>query len=87
MCASSCVALHWVPMAMQRADLRTKHNLEGSCLVDMVTSCCCGCCQLAQADKEAEYREGLLAASKGQGGIQQEYQAPGGMVFPGQQKQ
>jgi hypothetical protein len=69
-------------MAMQRADLRTKHNLEGSCLIDMAAACCCGCCQLAQTDKEAEHRESLLASSKGQG-VQEAYQAPGGMVFPG----
>ena len=83
MCASSCVALHWVPLAMQRADLRTKHNLEGNCLVDMATACCCGCCHLAQADKEAEYREQLLASSQG---VQQAYQAPGGMAYPGQKQ-
>ncbi|KAK3303147.1 PLAC8 family-domain-containing protein [Chaetomium strumarium] len=82
-CASGCVALHWIPMAMQRADLRTKHNLQGSCLVDIATSCCCGCCHLAQNDKEAEYREQLLASQ----GIQQGYQAAGGMAYPGGHKQ
>jgi Cys-rich protein (TIGR01571 family) len=79
-CASSCVALHWIPMAMQRADLRTKHNLQGSCLIDLAAACCCGCCQLVQTDKEAEYRE-LLA---NQHGVQQPYQAPGGMSYPGE---
>ncbi|KAH6617147.1 PLAC8 family-domain-containing protein [Chaetomium tenue] len=74
-CASSCVALWWVPMAMQRADMRTKYNLEGNCIFDMVTACCCNCCQLAQADKEAAHREPLL--------VQQGYQAQAGMAFPG----
>ncbi|KAK4126956.1 PLAC8-domain-containing protein [Parathielavia appendiculata] len=84
-CGSGCVLLHWIPMAMQRADLRTKHNLQGSCLVDIATACCCGCCQLVQNDKEAEYREQLLAS---QGGVQQQgYQAAGGMAYPGDQKQ
>jgi hypothetical protein len=71
-------------MAMQRADLRTKHNLQGSCLLDIATACCCGCCQLVQNDKEAEYREQLLASQ--QGGVQQGYQAAGGMAYPGEQK-
>jgi hypothetical protein len=62
-------------MAMQRADMRTKHNLEGNCLFDMATACCCGCCQLAQADKEAAHREPLL--------VQQGYQAQAGMAIPG----
>lgn len=66
-------------MAMQRADLRTKHNLQGSCLLDIATACCCGCCQLVQADKEAEYRE--LNSQ----GVQQGYQATGGMTYPGEQ--
>jgi hypothetical protein len=70
-------------MAMQRADLRTKHNLQGSCLLDIATACCCGCCHLAQNDKEAEYREQLLASQ----GIQQGYQAAGGMAYPGGHKQ
>ncbi|KAL2147533.1 hypothetical protein VTI28DRAFT_8788 [Corynascus sepedonium] len=77
-CASSCVGLHWIPMAMQRADLRTKHNLEGSCLLDIATACCCHCCQLVQADKEAAYREPLLVQQQG-------YQAQAGMSFPGKQ--
>lgn len=72
-------------MALQRADLRTKHNLQGSCLIDMATACCCGCCQLVQNDKEAAHREQLLAGS--QGGVQQGYQAAGGMAYPGENKQ
>lgn len=71
-------------MAMQRAELRTKHHLQGSCLVDIATACCCGLCDLAQQDKEAEYREQLLAS---QGGVQQGYQAAGGMAYPGDNKQ
>ncbi|KAG7286478.1 hypothetical protein NEMBOFW57_008789 [Staphylotrichum longicolle] len=81
-CASSCVAGHVCLTALQRADLRTKHNLQGSCLVDLATACCCGCCDIAQQDKEAEYREALLAGN--QGGVQQQYQAGGGMSYPEQ---
>lgn len=65
-------------MAMQRADLRAKHNLQGSCLIDLATAACCGCCQLAQTDKEAAYRDQLASSQ----GVQQPYQAPGGMAYP-----
>lgn len=80
--AAGCLGLHWIPVAMQRADLRAKHNLGGSCLVDIATACCCGCCSVIQQDKEAEYRE--LAAG---GSVQQAYQAPGAMAYPADQKQ
>ncbi|KAG8676385.1 hypothetical protein FPOAC1_002388 [Fusarium poae] len=61
--ASTCVGLHWIPLALQRANLREKHNLQGSCLVDLATACCCGCCDLIQQDKEAEYREAQSVAT------------------------
>ncbi|CAF3614597.1 unnamed protein product [Fusarium graminearum] len=61
--ASTCVGLHWIPLALQRASLREKHNLQGSCLVDLATACCCGCCDLIQQDKEAEYREAQSVAT------------------------
>lgn len=64
-------------MAMQRADLRAKHNLEGSCLFDIALSCCCGCCSIIQQDKEAEYRELGAPAPVHHG-----YQANGGMAYP-----
>ncbi|KXX77772.1 Protein PLANT CADMIUM RESISTANCE 9 [Madurella mycetomatis] len=80
MCASGCVGLWWLPVAMQRADIRTKHNLEGSCLFDIATSCCCGCCSIVQQDKEAADRE------LGNGAVQEAYKAPSGMSYPGEQK-
>ena len=43
------MCLHWLPMSMQRADLRTKHNLQGNCLTDIATACCCALCDLAKA--------------------------------------
>ena len=42
---------------MQMQDIREKYNLEGSCIVDIAKSCCCGCCALIQAEKESEIRE------------------------------
>ncbi|CAJ2508616.1 Uu.00g136420.m01.CDS01 [Anthostomella pinea] len=61
LCRSSCVGLHWIPMAMQRADMRGKNNFDGSCLVDVAESLCCGCCSLVQQEKEATHREPLLS--------------------------
>ena len=61
-CILSCVSgiLPCLPLAMltiQRADVRKKYNLEGSCLTDMAINCCCGVCSLVQQDKEAEHWE------------------------------
>ncbi|KAL2162301.1 hypothetical protein VTH06DRAFT_7214 [Thermothelomyces fergusii] len=75
-CATGCFGLHWIPMAMQRADLRTKHNLQGSCLLDIAGACCCHCCQLVQDDKEAAHREPLLLQQ------QQGYQPQASMTIP-----
>ena len=75
-CGSTCFGLHWIPIALQRADLREKYNLQGSCLVDLATACCCGCCDLIQQDKEAEYREAQGA------GATEGYKANEGMAVP-----
>jgi len=82
LCASGCVGLHWIPLSMQRAEIRQKYHLQGSCLTDIATSCCCALCSLVQQEKEAEHREPLMA----QGGVKEQYQATGGMVYPGQQQ-
>lgn len=71
-------------MAMQRADIREKYHLQGSCLTDIALACCCGLCDLVQQEKEATYRvengHGPAAA-----GIQEQYAAPtGGMAYPEQ---
>ncbi|KAL2266004.1 hypothetical protein VTJ83DRAFT_5356 [Remersonia thermophila] len=79
MWASGCVCLHWLPVAMQRAEIRAKHNLQGDFLTDVALAFCCGCCSIVQADKEAEHREKLLASNVQQQG----YQAPAGMSYPG----
>ncbi len=78
-CASGCVGLHWVPLSMQRAAMREKYNLQGDCVTDILASCFCALCSLTQAEKEASYREPLLA----QGAVKEQYQAGSGMVYPG----
>lgn len=72
-CGAGCVGLHWIPLAMQRMDIREKYNLRGSCLEDLALSCCCHCCTMVQSDKEAGHREELLRSSGG--GVQQQYRA------------
>ncbi|EFY86987.1 DUF614 domain protein [Metarhizium acridum CQMa 102] len=47
-CGAGCFGLHWIPMAMQRMNIREKYNLKGS---------------LIQQDKEAEHREQQLLSS------------------------
>lgn len=77
--ASTCVALHWIPLSMQRADIRNRYNLQGSCLVDLATACCCGCCDLVQQEKESEQREALLRADGA--AAAQQYQSAEGMTY------
>ncbi|KAJ9138401.1 PLAC8 family-domain-containing protein [Pleurostoma richardsiae] len=78
-CGSSCCGLHWIPLSMQRADIRERYNLQGSCITDIALACCCGCCDLVQQEKESEAREPLNG-----GGHKQQYQTQGGMTMPAQ---
>jgi Cys-rich protein (TIGR01571 family) len=73
----SCFGLHWIPMIIQRADIRKKYHLQGDIVTDLLTSCCCACCSLVQQDKEVEHQESLLA----QKGASTVYQAPEGMAY------
>ena len=68
-------------MSMQRSDIRSKYNLQGSCITDIAAACCCGLCDLVQQDKEAEYRESLVSETA----MKQPYESTGGMVYPGAQ--
>lgn len=65
---------------MQRADIRQRYNLQGSCLIDLATACCCGCCDLIQQEKESAAREPLMHP----GGKAEQYQANAGMEYPAQ---
>jgi len=76
LCGSAFVGLSCIPLAMQRAEVRNKYNLQGSCLGDIALTLCCGCCSLVQQEKEAAHREPLIA-----GGNKQQYQASEGMVY------
>ncbi|KAK1754208.1 PLAC8 family-domain-containing protein [Echria macrotheca] len=73
-CGSGCVGLHWIPMSMQRAEIRARYNLQGSCIVDIATACCCGICDLVQQDKEVALHE------KGSA-VTEQYQSSGGMTY------
>lgn len=53
-------------LTMQRADVRKKFDLQGSCLSDAAINCCCACCSLVQQDKEADYWE-KQGGGKGEG--------------------
>ncbi|KAL6865486.1 hypothetical protein ACO1O0_001580 [Amphichorda felina] len=75
-CASTYFPLWCFPIAAQRADIRAKYNLEGSCVADLLCGWCCSCCSIVQMDKEVADREKLT-------GDRQGYQAQGGMSYPG----
>ena len=74
----ACFGLHVIPMMVQRADIRKKYNLQGDCVTDLLTTCCCGCCSLIQEDKEAEFREKELAEKVNVTG----FTKPQGMSYP-----
>lgn len=78
-CATGCFGLHWIPMSMQRADMRDKYHLRGNCATDIATACCCVLCDLVQQEKESEHREPLVSPP---GGVPQGYQMQGGMTYP-----
>jgi Cys-rich protein (TIGR01571 family) len=82
-CASGCFGLFWIPMAIQRADIREKYNLQGDCITDIAASCCCGLCSLVQADKEAAFQEPLLAQNAA--GDKAGYKPDAGMSYGQQQ--
>jgi len=79
LCGSACVGLSCIPLAMQRSEVRKKYHLQGSCIEDILLSCCCGCCSLVQQDKEAASREPLMGDG---GGVKQQYQTGAEMVYP-----
>jgi hypothetical protein len=68
--ATNCVGLSFIPLWMQRAEMRKKYQLEGSCLTDLAMTCCCALCSLCQQDQEAAFREEELA----KGGAAAQYQ-------------
>ncbi|KAL2760960.1 hypothetical protein ACRALDRAFT_1073412 [Sodiomyces alcalophilus JCM 7366] len=78
-CATACLGVHWIPGAMQRAQVREKFQLSGNCITDLALSFCCACCTLVQQEKEVQEKSSLVSQA-----IKQEYQAPGGMTYPGQ---
>jgi hypothetical protein len=41
---------------LQRKEIRERFALEGNFVSDLARTCCCICCTLVQADKEAEYQ-------------------------------
>lgn len=66
---------------MQSAEIREKHNLEGSCVTDLVKSACCLCCTIVQAEKESK----MLLGEGQQHVVKEQYVAQEGMVMPGKQ--
>lgn len=53
---SSYFCCHWLPLLLQRHDIKTKYNLDGDFATDCLKAWCCGCCDLIQQDKEAAYQ-------------------------------
>ncbi|KAG0646842.1 cadmimum resistance [Hyphodiscus hymeniophilus] len=51
-----CCGVNIAMQLLQRRKIRERFNLEGDFVSDCLRSCCCICCTLVQADKEAEYQ-------------------------------
>ncbi|KAK5662344.1 hypothetical protein OQA88_8254 [Cercophora sp. LCS_1] len=73
---SGCFGLHWVPMSMQRREIRERYSLQGNCLTDIATACCCGVCDLVQQEKEV-----ALLSEKGGEAVTEQYKTQGGMSY------
>ena len=76
-CGSSFFLPLWaIPIAMQRAVIRSKFNLQGGCLSDMAWGCCCGCCSIVQMEKEViDQQQNAITKDNG-------YQPERQMVIP-----
>jgi len=64
-------------VSMQRSDVRRKYDLQGSCVSDILLSCCCGCCSMIQQDNEAAYREKELESN-----VKEQYKSGEQMTYP-----
>jgi Cys-rich protein (TIGR01571 family) len=81
LCAAGCVGFFWVPIAIQRADVRAKYNLQGDAITDIAAACCCHLCTLVQNNKEATFHEeqALLVQPAGD---KTGHQPDSGMAYP-----
>ncbi|KAF2832576.1 hypothetical protein CC86DRAFT_280864, partial [Ophiobolus disseminans] len=51
---AACFGCDCIPTTILLEEMRDEHNLKGSCCVDFLKACCCGCCALMQAEKESK---------------------------------
>ncbi|QBZ65312.1 hypothetical protein PoMZ_07019 [Pyricularia oryzae] len=83
LCGLGCIGLSWIPMSMQRADIRRKYGLRGSCLGDIALACCCGCCAILQEERESAHREPLDDThTTAVAGDKTQYNSQPGMNYP-----
>lgn len=84
------LALPWVPIWMQRRDVRSRFGIEGGCCTDCLAACCCGCCSQVQIENELKDRaetDVLLQPQQPLSGPQTmlyapQYQAPPSTALP-----
>lgn len=94
-CAIMCVATHfgfgWLPVWVQRSDIRTRLGIDGGFCTDCLASCCCTPCAVAQNEAELRDRaekEALTTTvsqynAQGVDGVPQ-YNQPGPMEYGAQ---
>ncbi|KAF2435470.1 hypothetical protein EJ08DRAFT_729960 [Tothia fuscella] len=56
--ATTCFTMQWIPLMLQRGDIREKYGLKGNSCTDCLCAGFCTPCALTQCDKEVEYRKG-----------------------------
>lgn len=56
MFCATCLLVPWVPVCMQRQEMREKFDLEGNGCVDCLATCFCTCCAQIQQDNEVRQR-------------------------------
>ncbi|EAT86781.1 hypothetical protein HBI56_131210 [Parastagonospora nodorum] len=57
-CGLACIGISFIMPMLNRGDIRAKYHLSGNGCKDCACACCCTPCDVAQQDKESEFREG-----------------------------
>ncbi|KAH6914515.1 PLAC8-domain-containing protein [Coprinopsis sp. MPI-PUGE-AT-0042] len=58
--AANCCALGFIFQMGNRQNIRTRYNVQGDSVMDLLTSCCCAPCALTQESREIELEEESL---------------------------
>lgn len=81
MAAAMCLSVGWLPVALQRSDMRDKFGIKGNGFQDCMVAWCCTCFAISQMNIEMTKRLGKVNNSD----MKQGYVAAPSMSYPQQQ--